>query len=84
MLLYVCAFLVATVVAGRQFPGNERYIILLEKGSDGGDIEELIQSMEVHASSTREEMQVLSLTSLLPFVIGSMSEATAEMVSIYH
>ena len=74
----------ATVVAGRQFPDNERYIILLEKGSDTGDIEELIQSMEVHASSTREEMQVHSLTSLLPFVIGNMSEATAEMVSIYH
>ena len=81
MLLYVCAFFVATMVAGRQFPGNERYIILLEKGSDAGDIEELIQSMEVHASSTREEMQVRSLTSLLPFVIGNMSEATAEMVS---
>ena len=71
----------ATVVAGRQFPGNERYIILLEKESDAGDIEELIQSMEVHASSTREEMRVRSLTSLLPFVIGNMSEATAEMVS---
>ena len=81
MLVYVYAFLLATVVAGRQFPDNERYIILLKEGSDAGDIEELIQRMEVHASSTREEMHVGSLTSLLPIVYGNMSEATAEIVS---
>ena len=56
------------------------YIILLKDGSSEAHIEEVIQKIEGHVMSSREEMEITSSSSVLPIVFGKFDKETAEMV----
>ena len=59
------------------------YIIQLKDGATEAHIEEVIQTIEDHTLSSREEMEITSTSSVLPIVFGKFNEETAEMVSVY-
>ena len=58
------------------------YIVMLKDGSTVADLDDVIEKIEKHTSSTREEMEIESDNSITSMIFGKFSEETAKMVSI--
>ena len=80
-LQIVCVLLIAFAVCAESEYIDGSYIIQLKDGSSKAHIEEVIQRIEDHTMSSREEMEITSSSLLLPIVYGKFNKETAEMVS---
>ena len=81
-LQIVCAMLFAFALCAESQYIDGSYIIQLKDGSSEAHIEEVIQIIEDHTMSSREEMEITSSSLLIPLVFGKFDEETAEMVSL--
>ena len=79
-IVFVMLFAFAVCAESEYIDGS--YIILLKEGSSEAHIEEVIQKIEDHTISSREEMEITSFSSVLPIVFGKFDKETAEMVSL--
>ena len=75
----VCAVLL-TLYLSVSCEVNERYIVLLHEGVTEGHLEDLINRIELHSSSTRDEMFIETDNSLIPLIYGNFNNETAKMV----
>ena len=57
------------------------YIVQLKDDTTEVYIEEVIQKIEEHTLSSREDMEITSSSLLLPLIFGKFDKQTAEMVS---
>ena len=79
-IVFVMLFAFAVCAESQYIDGS--YIIQLKDGSSELHIEEVIQIIEDHTMSSREEMEITSSSLLIPLVFGKFDEETAEMVSL--
>ena len=85
-LQFVCALLAISVALVRcqtSDESNERYIVLLYKGSTDAQLEKIIHEVEIYESLSRQELHIESHNHILPMLIGNISKAAAEMVSLF-
>ena len=82
-LQIVLAVLFAFAVCAESQYIDNSYIVQLKDGSTEAHIEEVIQKIEDHTMTSREEMEITSCSSALPLVFGKFGKDTAEMVSFH-